>query len=501
LSIESSEGIAVAAEIAPIGRQDEAEPSNPVAAKVPIAGYNQTGRTEPVRKKKKRRGYWEWVSYIGYLAAAATGVNNARNPSRSTGIIGVILAPIVVWMIGGAIWLVIYAIRKSWTLIFARLQPECPQAMLSATAMPHASLESSPLPSPPRETTTVNANQWPVTKQWLVIAGLGAVFVTIALLVSQLGSSSSDSQHSAASSADNPAKLVDGLSAEIMRERESAERGRVDSQFNVGLAYFRGDSATQDYAEAMKWMRRAADQGDAEAQYMVGVMYYHGWGVQEDSAEGYKWMSLAVSQSSTMKNVKWLEDARRDRNIVASFVTLQQMADAQEFVQQWTATPEPSVTSAQAQKAQAYVDPSVASAAPAAPQTTPQVKRVQSAASPRAQPMPYAGDGTPNATTLSMRTSSGKTYRMANIWDAVRVGSSAEVAAMLTDRQDVNLREGGTTLLIEATRMSNYSAMEFLLQNGADLNARNSDSRSALDLAQDRSDDTAVNLLRRFGAK
>jgi TPR repeat protein len=217
-----------------------------------------------------------------------------------------------------------------------------------------------------REITLVGGTSWlaAVIGLLLYVAGVAWFRVIVDDYVSKLNAANQQMAPTSGAKRfipDLPPQAVGpGVSAEvIMRERESAERGRLDSQYNVGLAYFRGDGVTQDYGEAMKWMRRAADQGDAEAQYMVGVMYYHGRGVQADSAEAYKWTSLAVSRSSTTKNVEWLEDARRKRNLLASRITPEQLADAQKFVQQWTAMTQPSITSAHAQSTQPQVDPSL----------------------------------------------------------------------------------------------------------------------------------------------
>ena len=53
----------------------------------------------------------------------------------------------------------------------------------------------------------------------------------------------------------------------------AAEKGNVDSQYNLGLMYDNGKGVTQDYKEAIKWYRLAAIQGLAEAQLNLGIMY------------------------------------------------------------------------------------------------------------------------------------------------------------------------------------------------------------------------------------
>jgi Sel1 repeat len=53
---------------------------------------------------------------------------------------------------------------------------------------------------------------------------------------------------------------------------------------------------SQDYSEAMKWLRKAADKGNPLAQSNLGEMYYKGWGVPQDYAEAAKWYLKAAAQ-------------------------------------------------------------------------------------------------------------------------------------------------------------------------------------------------------------
>ena len=48
--------------------------------------------------------------------------------------------------------------------------------------------------------------------------------------------------------------------------RHNAERGNAEAQYNLGVAYRKGEGVTQDDAEAAKWFRRAAEQGNSAAQ-------------------------------------------------------------------------------------------------------------------------------------------------------------------------------------------------------------------------------------------
>jgi len=53
---------------------------------------------------------------------------------------------------------------------------------------------------------------------------------------------------------------------------------------------------TKDYLEAAKWLRKAADQGDASAQYNLGIAYARGDGVAKNEAEALKWFRMAAEQ-------------------------------------------------------------------------------------------------------------------------------------------------------------------------------------------------------------
>ena len=78
--------------------------------------------------------------------------------------------------------------------------------------------------------------------------------------------------------------------------REAAEQGDADAQFKLGVAYYKGQGVTQDYAEAARWYRKAADQGNANAQCYLGSLYAVGRGVSQDYAETARWYRKAADQ-------------------------------------------------------------------------------------------------------------------------------------------------------------------------------------------------------------
>ena len=82
--------------------------------------------------------------------------------------------------------------------------------------------------------------------------------------------------------------------------RRSAEQGYADAQFNLGLAYYRGEGVSQDYTQAVSWYRKAAEQGVAAAQYNLGVCYYKGEGVSQDYVQAVSWWCKAAEQGHSL---------------------------------------------------------------------------------------------------------------------------------------------------------------------------------------------------------
>jgi Sel1 repeat len=71
--------------------------------------------------------------------------------------------------------------------------------------------------------------------------------------------------------------------AEAMKwVRRAAEQGDANGQHILGHMYEDGHGALPDYAAALAWYRKAADQGNADAQADVGFVYLFGEGVPQD---------------------------------------------------------------------------------------------------------------------------------------------------------------------------------------------------------------------------
>lgn len=103
----------------------------------------------------------------------------------------------------------------------------------------------------------------------------------------------------------------------------AAQQGVAPAQFNLGNMYRKGQGVPKDYAEAVKWYRLAAQQGEAKAQYILGYMYENGKGVPKDNVRAHLWFNLA--------SVSGVAEAIKTRDIVASKMTPQQIAEAQKM--------------------------------------------------------------------------------------------------------------------------------------------------------------------------
>ena len=67
--------------------------------------------------------------------------------------------------------------------------------------------------------------------------------------------------------------------AEAVRwDRVAAEQGAPEAEFNLGVAYAKGEGVVQDDVEAARWYRQAADQGLAQAQNLLAAAYLSGQG-------------------------------------------------------------------------------------------------------------------------------------------------------------------------------------------------------------------------------
>lgn len=113
-----------------------------------------------------------------------------------------------------------------------------------------------------------------------------------------------------------------------------AERGHPSAQFNIAVMYANGTGVPRDLDKAADWYRKAADQGEARAQYNLGYMYYAGEGLTKDLVRAYMWLDLAAANLPEDFAAR-RQEITRNRDMVASGMTAEQIDKAKELVRAW----------------------------------------------------------------------------------------------------------------------------------------------------------------------
>src|SRR5262245_42788213 len=116
-----------------------------------------------------------------------------------------------------------------------------------------------------------------------------------------------------------------------------AERGDARAQTRLGFMLATGRGAPQNLIESAYWYRRAAEQGDPDAQYFLGECYDLGHGVPVDWILAHKWLNLSAAR--TQPGDERAHRARM-RDAIASKLSREQVALAQELALAWRPRPE-----------------------------------------------------------------------------------------------------------------------------------------------------------------
>jgi TPR repeat protein len=133
-------------------------------------------------------------------------------------------------------------------------------------------------------------------------------------------------QNSAASACEKAEIGTQDYTEAINYLRLSAEQGYAPAQLFLGLVYAAGRGTPRDYNEATKWLRLAANQGNTNAQFYLGGLYHSGTGVPRDYVQAYKWFSLAGKADPTRASI--LESLARK-------MAPAQLAEAREQIEAW----------------------------------------------------------------------------------------------------------------------------------------------------------------------
>jgi hypothetical protein len=68
----------------------------------------------------------------------------------------------------------------------------------------------------------------------------------------------------------------------------------IQSNYELGVAFYTGEGVPEDEAIAVDYFRRAADCGHAGASYMLGDCLLDGIGVERDRAEALEWLIISA---------------------------------------------------------------------------------------------------------------------------------------------------------------------------------------------------------------
>ena len=110
-----------------------------------------------------------------------------------------------------------------------------------------------------------------------------------------------------------------------------AEAGDPVAQYELGVAFAKGDGVRADDPAAAAWFARAADGGHTEAMFALGMLYATGAGVALDPVQAHKWLHLCVRFSEGEAR----KVALSSRNAVTAEMTPDQVVDAQEQASRW----------------------------------------------------------------------------------------------------------------------------------------------------------------------
>lgn len=94
--------------------------------------------------------------------------------------------------------------------------------------------------------------------------------------------------------------------------RLAAEQKDPEAAYRLGVRYYVGLEAPQDYEKAIRWFRSAAERNHAVAQLNLGLMLDDGYGaaVPRQPREAFVWLSLSAEAGNADARER-LEDLRR----------------------------------------------------------------------------------------------------------------------------------------------------------------------------------------------
>jgi hypothetical protein len=76
--------------------------------------------------------------------------------------------------------------------------------------------------------------------------------------------------------------------------KKAADQGHCDAQFNLGLAYYKGEGVNKNFDNAIHYFSMASNQNHILASFNLGAMYFTGDGPDKDLSKAAHWFQVAA---------------------------------------------------------------------------------------------------------------------------------------------------------------------------------------------------------------
>jgi hypothetical protein len=122
----------------------------------------------------------------------------------------------------------------------------------------------------------------------------------------------------------------------------AATTGDALAQYNLALAYLRGEAIQKDATAATELLRSAARQNFQGAMYNLGVLFLKGEDVPKDFVQSYMWFELTATWKSGSDGDRPIgemaelgERASDTKRMLSAHMTPAQIAEAQRLASEW----------------------------------------------------------------------------------------------------------------------------------------------------------------------
>jgi localization factor PodJL len=169
---------------------------------------------------------------------------------------------------------------------------------------PEIEPEANGIPSPAQLTLESAASNGDEVAQFQLglshlEAGRNAEAVRLIRLSANQGQAAA--QYRLAKLYENGVGVEKDLSAAMKLLERSAKGGNRIAMHDLGHYYATGAATSQpEISKAVTWFQQAAERGVLDSQFNLGVLYQEGSGVPKSEIEAYVWYTIAGAQGDTM---------------------------------------------------------------------------------------------------------------------------------------------------------------------------------------------------------